>query len=179
MSSTDMPVHVLRQHVREALPLDGRVVAQEVRRRRRHAEQVDVLEPVAQFAHAALDLGPGEGSAAGTRRGVARPLGDRRARHGCTSWRPAAPRFGAAARLRVAQQVQRLAVAVHRADVDVRSPARTPDGAAALLDVGVDQRAHVLVAPAAFLPQRLEFVQHAAGHLERAPDPVGLARPGA
>lgn len=62
---------------------------------------------------------------------------------------------------------------MHGADVDVNFAGGDGRGAPSLFQIRVDQRAEVLVGPAAFAPDAIEREVHSAGELEGAPHPVG------
>src|SRR4051812_17445213 len=70
------------------------------------------------------------------------------------------------------EQLIRLPVAVQRPDVDVRLAGADAGGAPAEREVGVHERAEVLVARIARAPELVQLAEHAAAQPERPPDPV-------
>ena len=143
---------VLRDGVLEAAPLDVRVVAQEMLGRGLDAAQVDVVEPgpsaaarlrISSASAARLDAADAEFMAASLA-GMAAPLSAQLSRPRRAELAVRAESPGA----RLASRLDRRAVAVaacrRRRSA---SPAWTPTARAALRELGVHQRADVLVAP--------------------------------
>src|SRR5581483_8958065 len=91
-------------------------------------------------------------------------------RSGARGRNPAAASFrGGAAAL---EELDRLAVAVQRADVDVVLAAAHAARAPAALEPRCYQGTQVHVAASALAPQRLELAQHARRRAKGAPDPA-------
>src|SRR5579871_3896779 len=66
------------------------------------------------------------------------------------------------------------AVSMEGAGVDVAAAGADAYGAPAFGEPGVDEGAEVLVMALGAEPGAVQFMKHGSGHLEGAPDPVGL-----
>src|SRR5689334_19823969 len=72
------------------------------------------------------------------------------------------------------EQLVGFAIAVERADVNVRFAGADANRTAAEREIRVDQRADVLVTRVAPAPQIVQLAQHRTRDSECAPDPLGL-----
>src|SRR4051794_6182790 len=72
----------------------------------------------------------------------------------------------------VGQQADGLAVAAHRADIDIRAPRLDAARDAAGFEPGIDERADILVRLPPLDPQRVQLPEDRPAHPEGAPHPV-------
>src|SRR4029453_13505366 len=70
-----------------------------------------------------------------------------------------------------AQQLNRPAVAVQRADIDIRLAGADAVSLSATSDICIEQRAEILVLLIPLAPQPIQIVEDPARQLEGAPDP--------
>ena len=70
------------------------------------------------------------------------------------------------------QELDRLPIAVQRADVDVGLSALHTHGLSAVFQIGVHQCADILVLLFPPYPECVQLVQNRTGQLERAPNPM-------